>query len=141
LVITTGCPVRATSSINCRHSALKTAAGISIDFSHMATMYGHYMPDKNRRNYSSTTECNLCGRVHLVCRFLYGNWGKQGKMLDCSGQLKAKVPTAVFSLPVRSAMRAAAGEGRDTAGGSLIHAVTKVSHRWRAPLHGDCWAM
>src|ERR1700722_376813 len=44
LVITTGCPVRATSSINFRHSALKTAAGISIRFSHMTTIYGHYIP-------------------------------------------------------------------------------------------------
>jgi hypothetical protein len=41
------------------YSALKTAAGISICFSHMSTIYGHYMRDDGRRNSSSTTEGDL----------------------------------------------------------------------------------
>src|ERR1700730_3723589 len=66
LVITTGCPVRATSSINFRHSALKTAAGISIRLSHMTTIYGHYMADRNRRKSSSATGFDLCCTVFLL---------------------------------------------------------------------------
>jgi hypothetical protein len=65
------------SSINFRHSALKTAAGMSMSLTHMTTKYGHYMPDGNRRNYSSTTGLDLCCVVLLLGRTCAASNGRR----------------------------------------------------------------